>query len=339
MEPRAHGEPIRVLMASGKDAVEAVCFYTFSAKNRTAAVLRNRCRQSVISDFLPCPFTGKERDEETGYGYFGARYMDHELMTMWLSVDPLADKYPSISPYAYCNWDPVMLVDPDGNDWYEYTDKKTNKTEIKWTDCHSQKAMDKSKVNGKYLGVTVEDGNTYYSLFGSKEKLGTPEGNLVKDLDREVIKYAKCIRRGNDIENIDYGDFSDVYKFQTKMIGGMNAGGINVHYGSNLHYAGADNVQVMVNAIDMQGRLESSCPTKRPLTGMGGGQPIVEGYRFNIERATGSRDRTIVTFSYNTKAQASVFTNKVSAMCNKNIYPTLIQMRRNNGQFRQIINN
>ena len=33
-------------------------------------------------------FTGKERDEETGYGYFGARYMDHELMTMWLNVDP-----------------------------------------------------------------------------------------------------------------------------------------------------------------------------------------------------------------------------------------------------------
>ena len=52
-------------------------------------------------------FTGKERDNETGYGYFGARYMDHELMTMWLSVDPLADKYPSISPYAYCAWNPV----------------------------------------------------------------------------------------------------------------------------------------------------------------------------------------------------------------------------------------
>ena len=61
-------------------------------------------------------FTGKERDEETGYGYFGARYMDHELMTMWLSVDPLADKYPGISPYAYCAWNPVKLVDPDGRD-------------------------------------------------------------------------------------------------------------------------------------------------------------------------------------------------------------------------------
>ena len=97
-------------------------------------------------------FTGKERDEETGYGYFGARYMDHELTTSWLSVDPLSDKYPSISPYAYCAWNPIKLIDPDGNDWYEYSDKKTGKTEIKWTDFHSQKEMDKNGLNGKYLG-------------------------------------------------------------------------------------------------------------------------------------------------------------------------------------------
>jgi hypothetical protein len=31
-----------------------------------------------------------------------------------LSVDPMADKYPGISPYAYCAWNPIMLVDPDG---------------------------------------------------------------------------------------------------------------------------------------------------------------------------------------------------------------------------------
>ena len=77
--------------------------------------------------YYPLPFTGKDprkgwriplneikyneqRDEETGYGYFGARYMDHELMTMWLSVDPMAGKYPGISPYAYCSWNPVKSV-------------------------------------------------------------------------------------------------------------------------------------------------------------------------------------------------------------------------------------
>ena len=72
-------------------------------------------------------FTGKERDEETGYGYFGARYMDHELMTMWLSVDPMSDKYPSISPYAYCAWNPVRLLDPDGQEIDDYYNLKGEK--------------------------------------------------------------------------------------------------------------------------------------------------------------------------------------------------------------------
>ena len=65
-------------------------------------------------------FTGKERDSETGFSYFGARYYDSDLMTGWLSVDPLADKYPSLSPYAYCAWNPVKLVDPDGEDIWEF---------------------------------------------------------------------------------------------------------------------------------------------------------------------------------------------------------------------------
>ena len=60
-------------------------------------------------------FTGKERDSETGFSYFGARYYDSDLMTGWLSVDPLADDFSNISPYNYCNWNPVKLKDPDGN--------------------------------------------------------------------------------------------------------------------------------------------------------------------------------------------------------------------------------
>ena len=58
-------------------------------------------------------FTGKERDTETGYDYFGARYYSSSL-PLWLSVDPLADKYPNLSPYVHCNWNPIKYVDPDG---------------------------------------------------------------------------------------------------------------------------------------------------------------------------------------------------------------------------------
>lgn len=60
-------------------------------------------------------FTGKERDEETNYDYFGARYYA-SAFTSWLSVDPLSDKYPDVSPYAYCSWNPVKYVDPDGRE-------------------------------------------------------------------------------------------------------------------------------------------------------------------------------------------------------------------------------
>ena len=49
--------------------------------------------------------------------------MDTTLVTQddvskWLSPDPLSDKYPEISPYAYCGWNPVKYIDPDGRDIY-----------------------------------------------------------------------------------------------------------------------------------------------------------------------------------------------------------------------------
>ncbi|MDD6582286.1 MAG: RHS repeat-associated core domain-containing protein [Bacteroidales bacterium] len=60
-------------------------------------------------------FSGKERDEETGYSYFGARHYNSSL-SIWLSVDPMSDKYPSLSPYVYCANNPVKLVDPNGRE-------------------------------------------------------------------------------------------------------------------------------------------------------------------------------------------------------------------------------
>ena len=59
-------------------------------------------------------FSAKERDSETGLSYFGSRYYSSDL-SIWLSVDPMAHKYPSLSPYVYCANNPVKLVDPNGD--------------------------------------------------------------------------------------------------------------------------------------------------------------------------------------------------------------------------------
>ena len=55
-------------------------------------------------------FTGKERDKETHWDYFGARYY-HPAIGRWMRVDPLSDDSPSLTPYHYTNNNPINRVD------------------------------------------------------------------------------------------------------------------------------------------------------------------------------------------------------------------------------------
>ena len=127
---------------------------------------------------------------------------------MWLSVDPLADKYPNVTPYLYCNGNPIMLVDPDGNDWYEADG------EIKWTDCKSQQSMNDAKISGTYLGEAVVVFNGYYDeQLGSNDKLIDIYGNMPKGAKMaDVTVYGP--NGSNDINNyLGYTMSSDPHRF------------------------------------------------------------------------------------------------------------------------------
>ena len=67
-------------------------------------------------------FSAKEKDAETGYSYFGSRYYSSDL-SIWLSVDPMASKYPHQSNYVYCSNNPIKVVDPNGETEYEFDQK------------------------------------------------------------------------------------------------------------------------------------------------------------------------------------------------------------------------
>ena len=69
----------------------------------------------LTANSLTFTFSAKERDSETGLSYFGSRYYSSDL-SIWLIVDPMSDKYPSLSPYVYCANNPVKLVDPNGEE-------------------------------------------------------------------------------------------------------------------------------------------------------------------------------------------------------------------------------
>ena len=72
-------------------------------------------------------FNAKELDNETGLYYYGARYLD-PTGAMWLSVDPMWEKYMGMSPYNYCMGNPVKMVDPDG--MRSFTVTKEDGTEV-----------------------------------------------------------------------------------------------------------------------------------------------------------------------------------------------------------------
>ena len=104
-------------------------------------------------------FSAKERDSETGLSYFGSRYYSSDL-SVWLSVDPMAAKYPSLSPYVYCADNPVKLVDPDGEEVWLNGDE------------NSKAAAFKSMQEGTHLLLTM-----------GKDGRITAEGDPISDAD------------------------------------------------------------------------------------------------------------------------------------------------------------
>ena len=152
-------------------------FCTFFSKNANAAANMNPYVQSVSGDFQKCSFTGKERDEETGFSYFGARYYDSDLSGLFLSVDPMADKYPGISPYAYCAWNPLKLVDPDGMELY-IPDENSDNNHMSKNDILS---LVKEK-NRKYISFD-KNGRVSISKDVTEGKLKDDKGlSLINDL-------------------------------------------------------------------------------------------------------------------------------------------------------------
>ena len=72
------------------------------------------------ADVQPLKFLGKEWDHQHGLDLydFGARLYD-PAVGRWTTMDPLCEKYYSVSPYAYCHNNPVNRIDLDGRDWYQ----------------------------------------------------------------------------------------------------------------------------------------------------------------------------------------------------------------------------
>ena len=64
------------------------------------------------------PLQRQEFNEEIGMYYYGARYYEPRL-SLWMSTDPLEDKYYNSSSYAYYNNNPIRFIVLEGKDGWD----------------------------------------------------------------------------------------------------------------------------------------------------------------------------------------------------------------------------
>ena len=140
----------------------------------------------------------------------------HSALSIWLSVDPMADKYPGVSPYAYGGNNPVRLVDEDGREinpvfnWYGdflgYDDAGKGGIPIIMEGSHfspgmsHQQAMDNMKHDiNRGLGLTEEGKSKIINFYleHSASQGSTVEKTSFWDDFVDMLNHADIACRGH----------------------------------------------------------------------------------------------------------------------------------------------
>jgi RHS repeat-associated protein len=103
-----HLGSIRAILNDANQVVESHDYYPFGLDMPSRSYISPQ-----ITERNKELFTGKERDSETGWDYFGARYYDPAI-GRWLSVDPLAEETFDVTPYHYTHNNPLNRSDQNG---------------------------------------------------------------------------------------------------------------------------------------------------------------------------------------------------------------------------------
>ena len=144
----------------------------------------------------PYLFNAKEFDEETGLYYYGARYYDPRL-SLWISVDPLAEKYVHWGAYTYCYDSPITHIDIKGLFPTEFVRQYTRDV----------KRVQAVGISNTVVSYTAKE--TYYKFTESAAYVlslvsGVPIEHI-KNADLLEFKYqpsGNCITLGNSANNV-----------------------------------------------------------------------------------------------------------------------------------------
>ena len=131
----------------------------FYCRTAVYCVLHNSKEMKILYDWR-----GMVRQEQNSLNYFGARYLD-PMLGMWISVDPMRQ---FASPYLYAGngYNPVNVVDPDGNTAYMSVDKNNVITYMMF-DIDDNNTVEVTWGNGDISTFNGPDYDSYFYSLGS----------------------------------------------------------------------------------------------------------------------------------------------------------------------------
>jgi RHS repeat-associated protein len=132
----------------------------------------------IGAEYQKLKYNGKEFVEMHGLDEYDseARWYYPAIMRT-TTMDPLAEKYYSISPYAWCGNNPVYRVDPDGMDW----------------------KMEKEVING----VTIYSFTVNAVLYNNSSTSNLDMDKLASGISQQVME-AFNVNNGNTVVTMDF---------------------------------------------------------------------------------------------------------------------------------------
>ena len=197
---RDHLGNVRVVFDEDWDTEQVTHYYPFGG------VMAESTGQSL----QPWKYGGKELDRTHGLDAydFGARtYFADRIQ--WGQMDPLCEKYYAISPYTYCDGNPVINIDPDGKSTkVKVLDNGTYQViggDINDKDCniyvYTQDENGDFTIKGESIGVSA----TYTSFYDSDEQNPNKRwGGIINPKDNSGIVFLNDIMVNNTPNIIEY---------------------------------------------------------------------------------------------------------------------------------------
>ena len=168
-----HLGSVRAVACEDGSVIQSSAYYPFG---KTFGDSPDTCSSSQ-----PYKFNGKEDQSFASVPLldYGARLLSTRT-GRWTTMDPLAEKYYSISPYAYCGNNPVNLIDPDGMWIFIYY----NNQSYKYENGKLYQYQTSGEKATSYIEITPEEGSFVEGIFNALNDL---ENN--SDTGKKLLKY------------------------------------------------------------------------------------------------------------------------------------------------------